>query len=167
MHHAIIPGNYHEGGVCARRYIEQTNMLTPIFFVQPCLLQAFISTSEQFKVFLPPARSSLEIKTPPFMTFSGVSVTHLEDRHTKESKQWRVYIFSARCFGSTCSVHQCGVDLVDTKRRANEPGPAEDYLRYFTEHFTDTEWETIKRQVLKSAIPDKFAVSFVSVCLQS
>eukprot|EP00904_Undaria_pinnatifida_P010292 jgi/Undpi1/6393/HiC_scaffold_20.g08874.m1 len=39
----------------------------------------------------------------------------------------------------------CGVDLVDTNRRANEPGPAEDYLRYFTEHFTDAEWETIKR----------------------
>lgn len=38
---------------------------------------------------------------------------------------------------------------MDTNRRANEPGPAEDYLRYFTEHFTDTEWETIKRQVFR------------------
>ncbi|CAB1097022.1 unnamed protein product [Ectocarpus sp. CCAP 1310/34] len=38
----------------------------------------------------------------------------------------------------------CGVDVVDTNRRANEQGPAEDYLQYFTGHFTDDEWTTIK-----------------------
>eukprot|EP00752_Nemacystus_decipiens_P010329 g9201.t1 len=39
----------------------------------------------------------------------------------------------------------CGVDIVDTNGRADNKGPAEDYLRYFTDHFTDDEWETIKR----------------------
>lgn len=37
------------------------------------------------------------------------------------------------------------MDVVDTNGRAGEKGPAEDYLRYFTDHFTDDEWETIKR----------------------
>ncbi|CAN0459320.1 unnamed protein product, partial [Scytosiphon promiscuus] len=40
---------------------------------------------------------------------------------------------------------KCGVDVVDTNGRGSEEGPAEDYLRYFTDHFTDEEWETIKR----------------------
>ena len=40
---------------------------------------------------------------------------------------------------------QCGLDIVDTNGRADDRGPAEDYLRYFTDHFTDDEWETIKR----------------------
>eukprot|EP00903_Cladosiphon_okamuranus_P010368 g9809.t1 len=39
----------------------------------------------------------------------------------------------------------CGLDIVDTNGRADDKGPAEDYLRYFTDHFTDEEWETIKR----------------------
>ncbi|CAM9576542.1 unnamed protein product [Ectocarpus sp. 12 AP-2014] len=38
----------------------------------------------------------------------------------------------------------CGVDVVDTNRRANEQGPAEDYLQYFIGHFTNDEWTTIK-----------------------
>lgn len=59
---------------------------------------------------------------------------------------------------------QCGLDVVDTSRRANEPGPAEDYFRYFTEHFTDTEWETIKRQGLNfSPYPLNFAVFCLSI----
>ena len=68
----------------------------------------------------------------------------LGKRNQREAKKAR-FIFSARFLAPRSA--QCGVDLVDTNRRANEPGPAEDYLRYFTEHFTDTEWETIKRQV--------------------
>lgn len=40
---------------------------------------------------------------------------------------------------------KCGVDIVDTNRRGNEEGPAAEYLRYFTDHFTDDEWEAIKR----------------------
>ncbi|CAM9579998.1 unnamed protein product [Ascophyllum nodosum] len=41
----------------------------------------------------------------------------------------------------------CGVDIVDTERRSNERGPADDYFRYFTQHFTDSEWGAIKRGV--------------------
>lgn len=36
---------------------------------------------------------------------------------------------------------------MDTNGRAEDKGPAEDYLRYFTDHFTDDEWETIKRSM--------------------
>lgn len=40
------------------------------------------------------------------------------------------------------------MDIVDTNGRAGDEGPAEDYLRYFTDHFTDDEWEIIKRWLL-------------------
>lgn len=40
---------------------------------------------------------------------------------------------------------QCGVDIVDTDRRSNDRGLTEDYFRYFTQHFTDREWDAIKR----------------------
>lgn len=41
------------------------------------------------------------------------------------------------------------MDIVDTNGRAEDKGPAKDYLRYFADHFTDDEWETIKRSGTK------------------
>lgn len=44
-------------------------------------------------------------------------------------------------FGRT----QCGVDIVDTRgRRKNEAMSTEEYLRYFTDHFTEEEWGAIR-----------------------
>lgn len=53
------------------------------------------------------------------------------------------FLFFANSSAGSCA--QCGVDIVDTNRRSNEAGPAEDYLRYFTEHFTEKEWDAIRR----------------------
>ncbi|CAN0138744.1 unnamed protein product, partial [Hapterophycus canaliculatus] len=52
--------------------------------------------------------------------------------------------------------HLCGVDIVDTNGRGSEGGAAEDYLRYFTDHFTDDEWATIKRPADDAAKLQRF-----------
>lgn len=109
-----------------------------------------------FPVLLRVANKRLKKSKPRFGSASAFGPPHppsppLRPLHRTTSRRGRArsgyFLLSSSAASPAalvCDTQKCGVDIVDTNRRGNEEGAAADYLRYFTDHFTDDEWEAIK-----------------------
>ncbi|CAM9586646.1 unnamed protein product, partial [Sphacelaria rigidula] len=80
--------------------------------------------------------------------FAGVGRALLDGTASQRMRNWNFNVSHHGKFVAIASepVCLCGVDIVDTAgRRRNTNDTAEEYLRYFTDHFTAKEWEAIRR----------------------